>query len=244
MNWDVDRRGALGVSALTLAGAMTGTAAAAEAIGPSLAGKRCVITAPDTALARTLKAALEARGAMVTSIFPAEMTDAAYDSAFLTGDGRPAAADIMISIAIPERNGAVGKVSFADFRRVVADNYGRNFMALKAGVQLLRASGGGLFISITSTDGRNGVGGAAAASAAANGIVIMTKSAAIECASKTDGVRVNALLVGEITDAKGSLTPGQVRAEDVASAVVYMAADGSNYLTGLILPVDNGGGVS
>ncbi|MBM3514890.1 MAG: SDR family oxidoreductase [Alphaproteobacteria bacterium] len=241
MDLSVDRRGALGVSALTLAGVIGGSSA--QAAGPSLTGKRCVITAPDSPLLRAIQAALRTAGATVRSVYPADMTDAAYDAAFLSGPDRPDAADVVISIAIPERNGGVGKVKFADFRRVVADNYGRNFMAMKAGIPLLRNSGGGLYISITSTDGRNGVGGAAAASAAANGIVIMTKSAAIECASKTDRVRVNAILAGEITDRKGELNPGQVRAEDVASAVTYMVADGSNYLTGLILPVDNGGAV-
>lgn len=242
MNVDVDRRGALGVSVLAIAGAVS-----APAVGQptaSLAGKNCMIIAPEGPVVLAVRDALKTAGASVATVYPASFTDTAYGDAFLTGAAKPGKTDLIVAVAIPERNGAVGKVKPADFQKVVVDNYGRMFLAMKYGVQVLRASGGGQFIAITSTDGRNGIREAAAASAAANAITIMVKSATLECAQKNDGVRVNAIQVGEIVDASRTPQTGQVHVADVARAVTYFAADGSNYLTGMILPVDNGGAVS
>jgi NADP-dependent 3-hydroxy acid dehydrogenase YdfG len=204
----------------------------------------CLIIAPAGPVAAAVREALTAAGAKVVTRYPAAFTDAAYADAFLTGADKPGKTDLVVAIAIPERNGAVGKVKPADFQRVVVDNYGRMFLAMKHGIQVLRASGGGQFIAITSTDGRSGRIDAAAASAAANGITIMVKSATLECAQKNDNVRVNAVQVGDIVDAATAPKLGQVHMADVTRAVTYLAADGSAYLTGVVMPVDNGGAVS
>jgi hypothetical protein len=228
--------------------ALTLPAAAALVVAPAtaqtasnLAGKSCLIVAPEGPVVAAVRDALKAAGATVGTVYPAAFTDAAYSESFLTGANKPGKTDLIVAVAIPERNGAVGTVKPAEFQKVVVDSYGRMFLAMKHGIMVLRASGGGQFIAVTSTDGRNGVRDAAAASAAANGITIMVKSATLECAQKNDGVRVNAIQVGDVVDASKTPRNGQVHMTDVTRAVTYLASEGSNYLTGVILPVDNGG---
>ncbi len=230
--------------ALTVPAAALVASRAAVRAAPGLTGKSCLIIAPEGPVTAAVREALSATGAIVTTRYPAAFTDTAYAEAFLTGADRLGKTDLVVAIAIPERNGAIGKVKPADFQKVVVDNYGRMFLAMKHGVQVLRASGGGQFIAITSTDGRAGRVDAAAASAAANGITIMVRSATLECAQKNDNVRVNAVQVGDIVDAATDPNLGQVHMADVTRAVTYLAADGSAYLTGVVIPVDNGGAVS
>jgi hypothetical protein len=219
-----------------------GSAMAQPASKPATAS--CLIIAPEGPITAAVREALIAAGTRVTTRYPAAFTDASYAEAFLTGADKPGKTDLVVAIAIPERNGAVGKVKPADFQKVVVDTYGRMFLAMKHGIQVLRASGGGQFIAMTSTDGRSGRIDAAAASAAANGITIMVRSATLECAQKNDGVRVNAIQVGDIVDTAVAPQLGQVHMADVTRAVAYLAAAGSVYLTGVVMPVDNGGAVS
>jgi NAD(P)-dependent dehydrogenase (short-subunit alcohol dehydrogenase family) len=234
---ELSRRHALGYSAAGLA--LLGEAAHAAAPPAAKAmwsGKNCLVLGVESALSRTIGQTLKNFGANVTAISPVEMTEAVWSKAL-----QPAKADFIVNIAIPERNGAVGTVSLPDFRRVIEASYGRTFLAHKYGVPLLHASGGGGIVTVTSSDGLNGIANAAASCAAVNGIMIMVKSIALDCASKQDNVRVNALLIGDLVDGKAPTAPGQVTAEDVASAVAYLGADASVYLTGMIMPVHNGG---
>lgn len=236
-----DRREALGFSGIALAavnGLAAGAAsAAATKDAPDLSGKTVLVISSETKISRAIREMFSAAGATVNiKSQPTEFTDEAYAALFR---GVPKT-DMVIAIAIPERNGPVGKVSLADFHKVLVDNYGRMWLTMKSGILMLRGMGGGQFLGITSTDGRSGVPNGAAASAAANGITIMLRSATLECAQKQDGVRVNCIQAGTIVDSK-SPRPGEVRADDVASAAAYLAADGSVYLTGVVMPVDNGG---
>jgi len=234
-----DRREALGLSALALA-AVNGLAGAASAAAtndsPDLSGRSVLLISNETKISKAIREIFAAAGANVSiKSQPTDFSDEAYAEMFRN----PSKVDLVINIAIPERNGPVGKVSVADFHKVMVENYGRMWMTMKSSVLMFRGMGGGHFLGITSTDGRHGIANGAAASAAANGITVMLKSATLECAQKQDGVRVNLIQAGTIVDRnpKG----GEATAEDVARAAAYFAADGSVYLTGMVMPVDNGG---
>ena len=208
-----------------------------------LTGKTCLILAPETVLSRAVVDTLTAGGASVSTLDIAEASEAAWDEGLLNSSTRPETLDVIVNIGIPDSGGAVGETTLPEFRRIIEASYVRTWLALKYGIQTLRRSEGGSFINITSVDGELGAPAAAARCAASHGIVLMTKSAALECAAKKDNVRVNALLVGDIMPGDhDSYAPGHVSPEDVAAAVAHLASDAAIYITGLIMPVDNGRG--
>lgn len=238
---DVTRRSALGYTALALS-VCGGASAVLAANTPDvkiLAGKSVLVLAPDEPLARDLTAALSAHGANVSLISTADLTDDAWSAALLTGAKKPGKSDVVVNLCMPHGTGAVGEIALPEFRRVLLESYGRAFLGVKYGIMHLRAHGGGALVNVTSADGQLGNPKAAAASATSGGVIIMTKSAALECAAKGDNIRANGLLVGNIV--RGKPRKGQVTAEDVAAAVAFISADAASYLTGIVMPVDNGG---
>ncbi len=207
-----------------------------------LDGKSCLVIGDRNSLFRAVVAELESAGAWVGPIAAPETADAAWRDAVMDKRQGPAKIDAIVSLCLPDAGGGFGKATLNDFRRVLDASYVRNFLALKYGVQVLRAGGGGVFITVTSADGMTGVEGAAPRCAASQGIVLMTRSAAVECAAKDDNVRVNAVMVGDIVGGDSSRqSPGHVTVEDVTSTVAYLVSDAASYLTALILPVANGG---
>jgi len=206
-----------------------------------LTGKTCLILSAEIALSRAVKDHLTSAGASVVTLDIAEASEKAWDEGLLNPSRFPGNIDVIINMCIPDSGGVIGQVNLSDFRRVLETSYIRTWLSLKYGIQMLRASGGGSFVNVTSVDGKYGVPGAAARCAASHGIVLMTKSAAVECAAKQDNVRVNALLVGDIVPGQHDMyAPGHVSPEDVAAAVTHLASDAAVYITGLIMPVDNG----
>jgi NAD(P)-dependent dehydrogenase (short-subunit alcohol dehydrogenase family) len=219
----IGRREAMGASAFVLSAAAVGDAAAQGA--GLLQGKSCAILGPDDALARAVADGLKAAGAAVTRVHPAAATEDAYQEALKTGP------DVFVNLAYPAANGGVGDVSLADFRRVVEDTYVRTYLAMKYGTRILRAAGGGSFVTVTSSAGKRARPGAVASAAVSNGIMQMTRCAALECASKEDNVRVNTILVDQMSDERRAAT---------VSALVFMAADAAVYYTGMLVPIDDG----
>ncbi len=222
----IDRRDVVGGTLF----ALSASAAAAED-GPEnssgvLSGQQAVIIGADNDVAAAISAHIIKAGGRAQRLMPTAATEASYSD---TLKGLADRTDIIVNVAIPEHNGAVGKASANDFHRVMEASYVRTFLAMKYGLPLLRSAGGGSFITVTSSAGRRGAPGAAAASAAANGIMQMTKCAALNCADKQDKVRVNAILAGAVTP------------DSIASAAVFLAADASVYYTGARMPVDDGG---
>ena len=206
-----------------------------------LSGKTCLVLAAENALSRAIHDGLTTAGARVTALDIAEANEAAWDTGLLNSSRLPDTIDVIVNLAIPDSGGAIGDVQLPEFHGILEASYIRTWLALKYGILKLRKSDGGAFINITSVDGALGVPAAAARCAASHGIVLMTKSAALECAAKKDNVRVNALLVGDIIPGEHEIyAPGHVAPSDVAAAVNHLASDAAIYITGLIMPVDNG----
>lgn len=119
----------------------------------------------------------------------------------------------------------------------------------------LKQSGRGAMINIASVSGIRPSPGTAVYGAAKAGLLSMTKSLAQEWGS--DRIRVNAIIVGLAqTETAGetygspdaqariaqSLPLGRMATgEDVARAVLYLASDASDYVSGAWLNVDGGG---
>jgi NAD(P)-dependent dehydrogenase (short-subunit alcohol dehydrogenase family) len=174
--------------------------------------------------------------------------------------------DIMVSnagigIAVP----SIVDMSLADWRRQNAINLDGVFLSVKYCLPLMRKSGGGSIIMMSSLAGLRGAPGLAAYSATKGGVRLFAKSVAMECAGAGDGIRVNSVHPGIIdTPIWGKIPTGAAgnqgnapidpeeraklatplgragQASEIASGVLYLASDASRYMTGAELVIDGG----
>jgi NAD(P)-dependent dehydrogenase (short-subunit alcohol dehydrogenase family) len=142
--------------------------------------------------------------------------------------------------------------------RVMDVNAKSVFLGIHHAVPLMRASGGGSIVNITSLAATLGVKGIHMGYGASKAAVRnLTRSAAINYAA--DGIRVNSVCPGYMpamrapAGAKPNMDPAarermlatiplgrEGRREDVAHAVLFLASDEAAYITGAELPVDGG----
>ena len=109
--------------------------------------------------------------------------------------------DVLVNnagIAIP---GLVTEMSLADWRRQESINLDGVFLGVKHGLPLMRASGGGSIVNISSLAGLKGSAGLAGYCATKGGVRLFTKAVAMECAAARDHVRVNSVHPGIIETA-------------------------------------------
>jgi meso-butanediol dehydrogenase / (S,S)-butanediol dehydrogenase / diacetyl reductase len=131
------------------------------------------------------------------------------------------------------------------------------FVVAQAALPALRASRGTV-VNVASVAGLRGQAYTAAYCASKGGLVLLTRSMALELAH--DGVRVNAVcpggvdtpLVHEVASSwpEGlddsllartfAVMPGLSQADEVAEAVAYLASDAARSITGTTLVVDRG----
>ena len=121
------------------------------------------------------------------------------------------------------------------------------WLAQKHAVMALRKNNGGVIINVTSVLARVAATDCAPVCAAARGVLMSTKSAALECAKAKDNIVVSAVLAGRIEGdpehwPDGRLLPDApiITPEDVAAGVLFLATDGAAYMTGVEMPVDGG----
>jgi NAD(P)-dependent dehydrogenase (short-subunit alcohol dehydrogenase family) len=118
-------------------------------------------------------------------------------------------------IAIP---GAVTEMSLADWRRQESINLDGVFLGVKHSLPLMRASGGGSIVNISSLAGLKGAAGLAGYCATKGGVRLFTKAVAMECAAARDHVRVNSVHPGIIETAIwGSIASGMPGSSSAAA---------------------------
>ena len=155
------------------------------------------------------------------------------------------------------RNKPMLEVTEEEFDRVYAVNVKSLFLMTNAVVPVMRSQGGGAIVNIGSTAGirpRPGLTWYNGSKGAAN---LISKSMAVELAP--DNIRVNCIapVIGETALLESFMgvpdTPdnrakfvstiplGRMsRPDDIARAALYLASDESEFITGVILPVDGG----
>ncbi|CCE09934.1 Cyclopentanol dehydrogenase [Bradyrhizobium sp. STM 3843] len=165
-----------------------------------------------------------------------------------------------IGIGVP----SITEMSLADWRRQTAINLDGVFLSVKHSLPLMRKTGGGSIIMMSSLAGLRGAVGLAGYCATKGGVRLFAKAIAMECATFGDGIRVNSVHPGIIdtpiwgkipTDASGGqnapidpqerarlATPlGRAgQAAEIAAGVLYLASDASAYVTGTELVIDGG----
>jgi len=167
--------------------------------------------------------------------------------------------DILVNSAgVGEGGAPLLEATYEHWRRVLAINLDGTFLGMKAVVPAMNAAGRGSIINLSSILGKVGLGGATAYCASKGGVLMLTKSAALELAPA--GVRVNSIHPGFIETPmvvnafRNSANENEMRdmiisrhamarlglPREIADAVVFLASDESSFMTGSELVVDGG----
>lgn len=152
--------------------------------------------------------------------------------------------------------GQVHELAEEDWDRIMDVNLKGVWLCMKYEIAQMLAQGGGAIVNDSSAAGLTGYSRSPAYAASKHGVVGLSKSAALQYATR--GIRVNVVCPGVI------MTPMMERAfasgpgvrewflskvpsgsagspEQVAQAVVWLCSDAASLVTGVALPVDGGG---
>lgn len=160
--------------------------------------------------------------------------------------------DILVNNAGVTRDNLIMRMSEEDYDAVLDTNLKGAFNMIKHLSRSFIKQRSGKIINISSVSGIRGNAGQSNYSASKAGLIGLTKSVAKELASR--GINVNAVAPGLIDtdmtralsdDAKkqlaASIPMGKIGSpSDVAKLVLFLAGEGSDYITGQVISVDGG----
>ncbi len=160
--------------------------------------------------------------------------------------------DILVNNAGITRDNLIMRMSEADYDQVLDTNLKGAFHMIRHFSRSFLKQRSGKIINISSVSGVAGNLGQSNYSASKAGLIGLTKSVARELASRN--VQVNAVAPGfidtdmtrDLTEAARAELSRQIpmgktgTAKQVADAVLFLAGEGSDYITGQVLCVDGG----
>ena len=160
--------------------------------------------------------------------------------------------DILVNNAGITRDNLFMRMSDEEWQSVIDVNLTATMKLCKGALRGMMKSRWGRIINISSIVGATGNPGQGNYAASKAGMVGMSKSLAYEVASR--GITVNVVAPGFIATAMTDKLPHDRKeailaqipagrmgaAEDIASAVAFLASDGSGYVTGSTLHVNGG----
>lgn len=172
--------------------------------------------------------------------------------------------DILVNNAGIGIAGSIVDMTLEDWQRQQAVNLDGTFLGIKHAIPLMRDSGGGSIVNLSSVAGLKGSSRLAAYCATKGGVRLLTKGVALECAQNRWNIRVNSVHPGiidtpiwttidpsaiqaganavDVEEMAASAVPTGVlgKASDIANGVLYLASDESAYMTGSELVIDAG----
>ncbi len=188
-----------------------------------------------------------------TKILPCNLSDKdAVEKLVPSAEAAMGQLDILVNNAGLTRDGLFMRMKDEDWDTVLAVNLTATFRLARAAVKGMMKRRWGRIVSITSIVGVTGNPGQGNYAASKAGMIGMSKSLAAEVASR--GITVNCVAPGFIespmtdalNDKQKEAILGQVPAgklgqgADIASAVVYLASQEAQYVTGQTLHVNGG----
>ncbi len=212
------------------------------------AGAKVVLAARD-------RAKLEAASATIPGSVWVELDLSSQDSikaAFADAVAKAGRIDILVNNAAITKDGLALRMKKDDWDAVIATNLTGSFLAIQQVLQGMMKERWGRIVNISSIVGETGNPGQSNYVASKAGLIGLTKSLAQEMASRN--ITVNAIAPGFIeTDMTAVLSEElkakmlehiplkrMGKAEDVASAVRFLASEGAGYITGHVLDVNGG----
>lgn len=160
--------------------------------------------------------------------------------------------DILVNNAGITRDNLIIRMTEKDFDDVISTNLKGAFICTKAISKVMIKQKSGKIINVSSVVGIVGNAGQSNYAAAKAGLIGFTKSMAKELAKR--GINVNAVAPGFIETDMTSKLPEKVKEEfvnniplmrvgkpeDIAKAVLFLASEYSDYITGQVINIDGG----
>lgn len=247
---------------MTLQADLTGQVAvvtgASQGLGKAVAVKLAENGALVVCLARNLEklagtvAEIEAAGGRAEAV-GCDVTDRlAAKQAIETAHQQHGRLDILVNNAGITRDKLMRGMSDEEWDDVIATNLTSCFVCSRTAAGLMRRAKYGRIINMASISGLMGNPGQANYSASKAGMIGLTRTLSKELISR--GVTVNAVAPGfiasDMTDELGAVVIEEAKkripakrlgtAEEVAAAVLFLAAPDSGYISGQTLVVDGG----
>jgi acetoacetyl-CoA reductase len=160
--------------------------------------------------------------------------------------------DVIVNNAGITRDATLHKMSAEQWGAVIDTDLTSAFNMCRSVIEGMRERGYGRIVNISSINGQKGQMGQTNYSAAKAGLIGFTKALAQEGASK--GITVNVIAPGYINTEMVAAVPQPVldkiiasipvgrlgKAEEIARAVVFLAAEDAGFITGSTLTVNGG----
>ena len=230
-------------------------------------GSVALVTGAASGIGAATARLLEGEGAAVVGadlagdgadVLVTDVTDpASVAEAVATVVERHGRLDVVVNCAGIMRFARIEELTVDDWQRHLAVNLTGPFLVSQAAVPHLVETKGSI-VSVASIAGVKGQAYTSAYCASKGGVVLFTKSLALELASR--GVRVNCVCPGGVetplimgalesmpADAErklmarlDSVLPGLVHPDEVAEAIAYLASDAARMVTGTTLLLDGG----
>jgi NAD(P)-dependent dehydrogenase (short-subunit alcohol dehydrogenase family) len=220
-------------------------------------GGRVVIAGRDPVKSNVAADAIAAAGGIALSVAADVSREADVAALLATTLDRFGRLDVLVNNAGIYFQGDATQTKLADWERLIGINLTGAFLCTKYAADALAHSQGAI-VNVASEAGLVGIKGQVAYNVSKAGMVALTKSSAVDFAER--GIRVNCVCPGTTatplvdTALASADDPAAARrrleeirplnrlgtADEIASAILYLASGEAGYATGAVLAVDGG----